>query len=85
MIDGKVEGSIMSEGKLTIGANGRVFGDIQAGSITIEGLVKGDILASDRCALHAGANLQGDIESPSLAMDESASFNGSATIKAARS
>lgn len=83
VIDGKVEGNITSEGKLTVGIHGEVVGDIQVASVTIQGSVEGDIVATDRCALHAGASLQGDVESPRLAVDESASFTGSATIKAA--
>jgi cytoskeletal protein CcmA (bactofilin family) len=82
VIDGKVEGNIMSDGRLTIGTHGKVVGDIQVGSVTIQGLVEGDILATDRCALQAGAKLQGDIEAPCFAVDESASFIGSASIKA---
>lgn len=83
VIDGHVEGDIMSEGNLTVGTNGKVIGDIQVGSVTIQGLVEGNVLATDRCALRAGGSLEGDIESPRLAMDEDASFIGSATIKAA--
>lgn len=83
-IDGEVEGSITSEGRLTIGAHGKVTGDIEAGSVNIHGSVKGDILAAQRCALEAGGSLQGDIEAPSLAVDENASFVGSAKIAANR-
>ena len=82
VIDGAVEGSITSSGKLTIGAHATVVGDIRAGFVTIQGTVEGNVLAAERCALRAGASLQGDIESPRLAMDENASLVGSATIKA---
>jgi cytoskeletal protein CcmA (bactofilin family) len=82
VIDGEVEGSITSGGKLTIGTHATVVGDIQAGFVTIQGSVEGNILATERCALEAGASLHGDIESPRLAVDENASFIGSATITA---
>jgi cytoskeletal protein CcmA (bactofilin family) len=84
VIDGEVEGSITSEGKLIIGTHGKVTGDIQAGSINIHGSVNGDVLASERCALEAGSSLQGDIESPRLAVDESATFIGNAKVTANR-
>jgi len=84
VIDGEVEGSITSDGKLIIGTHGKVTGDIQAGSINIHGSVNGDVLASERCALEAGSSLQGDIESPRLAVDESATFIGSAKVTANR-
>ena len=82
VIDGRVEGNIISDGKLTVGEHGKVVGDIQVGSVTVQGSVRGDILATDRCALHAGGSLQGDIEAPRFAVDESASFVGNAKISA---
>lgn len=82
VIDGQVEGSITSDGTLIIGAHGKVIGDIQAGSVNIQGSVRGDVLAGKRCSLEAGGSLQGDVEAPRLAVDESASFIGSAKITA---
>jgi len=80
LIDGEVEGNITSNGNLTIGTHATVVGDIQVGTVTIQGSVAGNVLATERCALEAGASLQGDVESPRLAVDENASFVGSATI-----
>ena len=80
LIDGEVEGNIISSGKLTIGTHAMVVGDIQAGHVTIQGSVEGNVLATERCALEASASLNGDVESPRLAVDENASFVGSATI-----
>ena len=80
LIDGEIEGNITSSGKLTIGTHATVVGDIQVGFVTIQGSVEGNVLATERCALEAGAKLQGDVESPRLAVDENASFIGSATI-----
>jgi len=82
VIDGEVEGNITSGGKLTIGTHATVAGNIRAGLVTLSRLVEGNVLATERCALQAGASLRGDIESPRLAMDENASFVGSATITA---
>lgn len=80
LIDGEVEGNITSNGKLTIGTHATVIGDIQAGSVTIQGSVEGNVMAAERCALEAGGSLHGDIESPRMAVDENASFVGSAII-----
>jgi cytoskeletal protein CcmA (bactofilin family) len=85
VIDGEVEGSITSTGKLTIGTHARVRGEIRAGFVTIHGTVEGNVFASERCALDAGATLHGDIESPRLAVDENATFLGSAKISSKRS
>jgi cytoskeletal protein CcmA (bactofilin family) len=48
--------------------------------VTIQGSVEGNVLATERCSLEAGASLQGDVQAPRLAVDENASFMGSATI-----
>ena len=85
VIDGKVEGDITSIGKLIIGANGKVIGDIEAGFVTVQGQVEGDVRATERCGLEAGGSLQGNIQSPRFAVDENASFVGSATITAKKS
>ena len=80
LIDGEIEGNITSNGRLIIGTHATVVGDIQVGHVTIQGSVEGNVLASERCALEAGATLHGDIEAPRFAVDENASFIGSATI-----
>jgi len=80
VIDGEVEGAIKSNGTLTVGQHGRIVGEIRAGSVVVQGTVEGNVFASDRCALEAGATLRGDIEAPRLAVDENATFLGSAKI-----
>src|ERR671926_1036308 len=61
-IDGEVEGSIDSPGKLYIGEHGQIKGEIRAKSVKVHGNVEGDIFASERCELQAGSVLRGDIE-----------------------
>ncbi len=80
VIDGEVEGTIKSTGTLTVGQHATIRGEIRAGSVTVQGTVEGNVFASDRCALEAGATLRGDIEAPRLAVDENATFLGSAKI-----
>ena len=80
VIDGEVEGNITSDGKLIIGSHATVVGDIQVGIVMIQGSVEGNVMATERCALEAGATLNGDVAAPRLAVDENASFIGSATI-----
>ena len=82
VIDGKVEGDILSTGKLIVGANGKVIGDVEAAFVTVQGEIKGDVHATERCGLESGGSLQGNIQSPRLAVDENASFVGSAQISA---
>ena len=84
-IDGVVEGTINSTGVLTIGQHAQIRAEISVASVVVQGTVDGNVCASDRCVLEAGATLRGDVEAPRLAVDENASFQGSAKIISRRS
>jgi cytoskeletal protein CcmA (bactofilin family) len=82
LIDGEVEGTIKSSGTLTIGHHAHIRANITAGAVTIHGTVNGNVSASERCVLEPGGTVRGDIEAPRLALDENATFLGSAKIAA---
>ncbi len=80
VIDGEVDGEIDSGGRLTVGKNARIRGEIRTKSVIVQGTVEGNITAAERCELQAGCTLRGDIEAPRLIVDEDATFLGSAKI-----
>jgi cytoskeletal protein CcmA (bactofilin family) len=80
LIDCEVEGKIDSNGRLTVGKQARIKGDIKTRSVIVDGTVNGNITAGERCELRAGCTVNGDIEAPRLVVDEAASFIGSAKI-----
>jgi cytoskeletal protein CcmA (bactofilin family) len=80
VIDGKVEGIINSVGRLTVGKNAHIRGEIKTRSITVHGTVDGNLTVGERCELRSGCTLRGDIEAPRLVVDEDATFIGSAEI-----
>ena len=80
IIDGKVEGEILSDkGRVTIGENAFVKGDVTAGEVKIFGKVAGKI-TSERCELKAKSRLEGDIKTKNLSMEEGASLSGKTEI-----
>jgi len=79
-LDCEVEGRIDSQGRLTVGKQARIKGDIKTRSVIVDGTVDGNITAGERCELRAGCTVNGDIEAPRLVVDEAASFVGSAKI-----
>ena len=83
VIDGEVEGSIDSGGRLTVGKNARIRGEVRTRSVTVYGTIEGNVTAGERCELHSGCTLLGDIEAPRLVVDEDATFLGSAKISTA--
>jgi cytoskeletal protein CcmA (bactofilin family) len=80
IIDGEVEGTIDSVGRLTVGKNGRINGEIRTRSVVVHGTVDGNVTAGERCELRSGCTLRGDIEAPQLVVDENTTFIGSARI-----
>jgi len=80
LIDGQVEGTIDSPGKLCVGEHAQITGEIRAKSVKVRGTVEGNIFATERCELQAGCTLRGDIEAPRLVVDENATFLGSAKV-----
>jgi cytoskeletal protein CcmA (bactofilin family) len=80
LIDCEVDGRIDSQGRLTVGKQAKIKGDIKTRSVIVDGTVNGNITAAERCELRAGCSVNGDIEAPRLVVDEAASFIGSAKI-----
>src|ERR1043166_5314320 len=80
LIDCEVDGRIDSQGRLTVGKQAKIKGDIKTRSVIVDGTVNGNITAGERCELRAGCSVNGDIEAPRLVVDEAASFIGSANI-----
>ncbi len=80
VIDGKVDGEITSkEGKVTIGENAVVKGDVKAGEVKLFGKVEGTI-TSTRCELKTKSKLDGDIKTKMLSMEEGAVLSGRTEI-----
>jgi cytoskeletal protein CcmA (bactofilin family) len=80
LLDGEVEGTIVSTGTLTIGEQACVRGEIRTKSVKVLGTVEGNIFATERCELQASCTLRGDIEAPRLVVNENATFLGSAKV-----
>ncbi|MFC4994552.1 bactofilin family protein [Rubritalea tangerina] len=80
IIDGKIDGEITSDkGKVTIGENAKIKGDIKAGEVKLYGKVEGTI-NSERCELKSNSKLEGDIKTKMLSMEEGASLSGRTEI-----
>lgn len=82
IIDGKIEGEVVSDGNLTVGENAHVRGEIKTKSVTVFGKVDGNITVSDRCELKSNAQLCGDIAAGTLAIEEGAMFMGASRVGA---
>jgi cytoskeletal protein CcmA (bactofilin family) len=76
VVEGHVQGDVAVSGDLTIGAEGGVVGDVEAGSVVIDGELEGDVTARGSVAIRAGARVRGNMGGVEVALDEGASFTG---------
>jgi cytoskeletal protein CcmA (bactofilin family) len=80
IIDGKIQGEISSDkGRVTIGENAIIKGDISAGEVKVYGKIEGKI-TSQRCELKDKSKINGDIKSKVFAMEEGAQLSGRTEI-----
>ncbi|MCW1883447.1 polymer-forming cytoskeletal protein [Luteolibacter flavescens] len=80
IIDGKIEGEIISEkGRVTIGENAVVKGNVTAGDVKVFGKIEGKI-TSEHCELKAKSRLDGDIKAKNFSMEGGAQLSGRTEI-----
>lgn len=80
VIDGRVEGEIISNGVLTLGENAEVRGEIKTKTVTVLGKVHGNITVDERCELKNRAVLMGDLKAARLVIEEGATFVGKSEV-----
>ena len=81
-IDGKVTGSIRSEGDLVVGEKGEIEGDVRVGRLFVSGLVRGEIRVAKRLAIHARGRVEGEVYAPALVIDEGGILEGLCAMSA---
>lgn len=81
VIEGQVEGSIRSSGRLDISASGRVIGDIFVKQVSIEGFLQGNIKEADSVLIHKSGNLNGDLETRELQIERGGKHTGLTLMK----
>jgi cytoskeletal protein CcmA (bactofilin family) len=80
VVDGKIDGHVISDGLLTVGENASIKGEVKTRSVIIFGKVEGNINVQDRCELKSNASLIGDITAGTLSIEEGATFMGQSSV-----
>lgn len=75
-IDGKLNGSLYTQGKLVVGSSGNITGDIRCQNANIEGRIEGQLEVKEMLILKQSAVIDGDIKTLKLVVEEGAVFNG---------
>ena len=79
-VDGVIEGDVKCSGKLVIGEQGLVKGNIECQNAEIMGKIDGKINVKFALALRATSNLVGEITTGTLMVEPNAIFNGTCTM-----
>ena len=81
-VDGSLKGSIDTEGKVVVGPQGVVEGDVICKDADIAGVLKAKISVSQLLSLKSSAKLNGDIITNKLSIEPGATFTGSCSMGA---
>ncbi len=80
-IDGSLNGSLISKGKLVIGPTGNIDGEVKCKNAEIFGKVNAKITVDELLSLRASAEITGDIVYNKIAIEAGARLVGTLTIK----
>lgn len=75
-IDGEVVGNVRCEGKLVLGQEGSIVGDIDAVEVELDGKVEGQITAKVLLVLHETAIIKGDVLTGRVVIEDGAQIGG---------
>ena len=80
LIEGRLEGKIRTDRKVTIGGTGDIVGDVLARSVVVAGKVEGQIRAQERAELLPSASVNGSVQAPKVVIAEGAQLQGSVAM-----
>lgn len=81
-IDGFLDGTLQTKGKVIVGAEGKVEGSIEAQNADIEGKFIGKLRVFKTLSLKAIANISGEVVVGKLSVEPGATFNATCEMKA---
>ena len=81
-VDGTLKGSVVTEGKVVLGREGVIEGDVECRDADISGTIKAKISVSQLLSLKTSAKLTGDIITNKLSIEPGAEFTGSCSMGA---
>lgn len=81
-IDGTLNGNIKLNGRLVVGPNGKIEGNVICQNADISGEIKGTVEVVEMLALKATAKILGDIVTGKLSIEPGAVFTGSCNMGA---
>ena len=81
-VDGTLKGSVNTSGKVVLGKDGVIEGDVVCKDADVSGIIKAKISVAQLLSLKSTAKLNGDIITNRLSVEPGASFTGSCSMGA---
>ena len=79
-IDGELKGSLKCKGRVIIGPDGKIHGDIDCQNAIIEGTFNGNIKVAETLTVKETAKIEGDVNTNKLLVQPGAVFNVSCNM-----
>src|SRR5271165_6085301 len=81
-VDGRIEGTVNFDSRVTIGRNGVVVANITAKEVVVMGTVTGNIHCTDRLDIRSEGSLTGDVVTPRICVEDGAVLKGAVEVRA---
>ena len=75
-VDGKLTGTVRSEGDLVVGEQGEIEAVVEVGRLFVSGTLRGEVRASRRIELASSARVEATLTSPTMVIEEGAKMDG---------
>jgi len=82
-VDGRIEGTVNFDSRVTIGRNGVVVANITAKEVVVMGTVTGNIHCTDRLDIRSEGSLTGDVVTPRICVEDGAMVKGAVEVRTA--
>ena len=80
-IDGVINGTLKTPGKVVIGKDGKLDGTLECNNADIEGIFSGKLFIEGLLTLKSTATIQGEVVTQKLAVEPGATFNASCKME----
>ncbi len=80
-IDGSLEGTIKTRGKVIVGTEGKLNGVIECETADVEGEIKGSLKVNSILSLKSTSKIEGEVVIGKLIVESGASFNAKCSMK----
>ena len=79
-IDGTLEGSIKTDGKVVVGKEGSIIGTVSCSNADVEGNINGNLFVSNTLSLRSSSVIDGDVSIGKLIVESGATFNANCSM-----